>query len=274
MTNKSLYELKYISYSYLNRFPALRDVDFHITEGERIALLGANGSGKSTLLLILAGLIFPNQGFIKFMGKDLREDSLNDQVFQRWFRKLVGIVFQNSDIQLFNSNVEDELAFGLSQLDISPEETKTRIEKYLAIMDIAHLRERHPQNLSIGEKKRVAIASTLALEPQIILLDEPTAGLDPRTSRHLIDLVSSLNKNDHTIIVATQDMHIVNEIAERIIVLSEDKRIARDGNAADILTDRDFLEKQNLVHIHAHKHKDTIHVHPHEHPDHHHPHIE
>jgi len=266
MGNEILYEITRASYSYLGRFSALDDISLVVKRSEQIALLGANGSGKSTLLLLLAGLIFPGSGSAAFLGRGLNEESFADDAFRRLFRSSVGIVFQNSDAQLFNSTVEDEMIFGLAQLGLSSEETGRRFKKYTDLMDIGRLKDRHPQNLSIGEKKRVAIASVLAMEPEVILLDEPTAGLDPRTSRHLIDAVSAFAERGVTVITATQDIHIVPEIAERAVVLGEDKAIAKDGPAEEILADAVFLEAHNLIHTHAHKHKGAIHVHPHGHP--------
>lgn len=270
--SNDLYEINGLSYLYLDRFKALDEICLTVKSASKTALLGANGSGKSTLLLLLSGLIFPQRGMIRFMGKDLTEEGLQDPSFRKFFRSRVGIVFQNSDVQLFNSSVEDEMLFGLTQLGLPEEEVDKRLERYMDLMDIGRLRDRHPQYLSIGEKKRVAIASVLAMEPEVILLDEPTAGLDPRTTRHLIDAAASFSEEGRTIITATQDIHIVPEMADRVIVLGEDKRIAKDGRAEDVLGDNAFLEEHNLVHTHAHKHKGRIHVHPHDHPAHEHPH--
>ena len=272
MDSEILYEIRGVSYSYLGRFSALNNIGLDVNKSERAALLGANGSGKSTLLLLLAGLIFPGAGSARFLGREMREESFADDAFRRLFRSRVGIVFQNSDAQLFNSTVEDEVIFGLAQLGLSGEESARRFKKYTDLRDIGRLKDRHPQNLSIGEKKRVAIASVLAMEPDVILLDEPTAGLDPRTSRHLIEAVCAFGEEGATIITATQDIHIVQEVADRVIVLGEDKRIAKDSSAEEILADTAFLEEHNLIHTHAHKHKGVIHVHPHEHPAHDHPH--
>jgi cobalt/nickel transport system ATP-binding protein len=274
MDNNILFELKDVSYSYSARFKALSAVTLGVKAGERVALLGANGSGKSTLLMALAGLLFPDSGLVKFSGSELTEERLAGPDVQRSFRSRVGIVFQNSDVQLFNSNVRDELLFGLLQLGVPGREIEPRLEKYISLMDIGHLADRHPQNLSVGEKKRVAIAAVLAMEPQALLLDEPTAGLDPRTSRHLIDAISVFSGEHRTVITATQDIHIVAEIADRIVVMGEDKRIVRDGAAEEILKDTAFLDAHNLIHAHAHRHKGTAHVHPHEHPSHDHMHGE
>jgi cobalt/nickel transport system ATP-binding protein len=272
MADKLLYELKEASYSYLGRYSALKDINIRIQKGERIALLGANGSGKSTLLLMLAGLIFPGSGSAEFSGQPLSEEKFSDGAFQKIFRNSVGIIFQNPDIQLFNSSVEDEIMFGLLQLCLSENEITRRLKESTSLMAVEHLRDRHPQYLSIGEKKRVAIASVLAMEPDIILLDEPTAGLDPRTTRHFIDTIAVLGKKGKTIITATQDIHIIPEIADRAIVLSEDKRLVKDGDICEVLKDRQFLEKHNLIHSHLHTHEGKPHTHSHEHPDHHHPH--
>jgi len=132
-----VYEINGLSYSYMGRFPALREVGLVIKKGERIALLGANGSGKSTLLLALAGLVFPAQGSIKFESIGLKEDAFNDEKFRQKFRRRVGIVFQNSDVQLFNSSVEEELMFGLSQLGVPQAEAGRRMREYMELMDIA-----------------------------------------------------------------------------------------------------------------------------------------
>ena len=272
MENKVIYELNNVSYSYARRFTALNNVDLKIDKAEKVALIGANGSGKSTLLLVLAGLFFPEAGTVKFLGEEMKEDSFNQESFRKNFRSRVGIVFQNSDVQLFNSSVDDELIFGLTQLGLTEAETGRRMEEYIGLMDIAHLMQRHPQQLSIGEKKRVAIASVFAMEPEIILLDEPTSGLDPRTSRHLIDAINKFAQKGCTIITSTQDIHIVPEIADRVVVMGEDKRKVRDGTAEEVLKDIAFLEAHNLIHSHAHRHKDVAHVHPHGHPSHEHTH--
>lgn len=274
MENKTVYELDGVSYSYLGKFEALRQVSIKIDKGERVALLGANGSGKSTLLMIMAALIYPQgEGVMKFFGEEVKEESFLKRSFRKDFRGKVGIVFQNSDTQLFNSSVEDELIFGPNQLGLSQDVIKGRVERYSSMMGLDGLMGRHPQNLSVGEKKRVAIASILAMEPQVMLLDEPTAGLDPRTIRHLIEGIGYFCEKGATVITATQDIHMVREIATRVIVMGEDKAVARDGSADEVLQDAAFLEKHNLVHAHAHKHKGTVHTHPHEHPTHDHPHL-
>jgi len=272
MEDKLIFEIKNVAYSYLDKYAALKNINVEVRKGERIALLGANGSGKSTLLLMLAGLIFPTAGDIKFLGNTLSEEKVSDENFRKIFRRNVGIVFQNPDIQLFNSNVKDEIMFGLLQLGLPDDEMGRRFEDSVSLMAIKHLEDRHPQYLSIGEKKRVAIASVLAMEPDIFLLDEPTAGLDPRTARHLVDAINKLSEKGRTVITATQDIHIVSEIADRAIILSEEKTLVEDGRIHNILQDKELLERHNLIHSHIHTHEGKPHVHSHEHPDHHHPH--
>lgn len=270
--NELAYEIKSLSYSYLGRFAALNDISLQIKKSEKVALLGANGSGKSTLLFIMAGLIFPDKGTVEFFGKKLNDDTLRNAAFQSSFRGRVGIIFQNSEAQLFNSSVDDEILFGLEQIGLGKDEISKRIGFYKELIGIESLGERHPQYLSIGEKKRVAIASVLAMEPEVLLLDEPTAGLDPRTARHLIDTIAALGKKGCTVITATQDIHIVPEIADRVIVLNENKQVAADAATERILSDTSLLQEHNLIHSHAHKHKDKTHIHPHEHPLHEHTH--
>lgn len=274
MGHETLYELTGVGYRYLDRYTALDAVSLTVQRGEKIALVGANGSGKSTLLFILAGLFFPAKGTSAFLGKDMTEEAFADASFNEAFRRRVGIVFQNSDIQLFNSRVEDEILFGLAQLGLPKDERARRIGRYGAIMGIGHLLDRHPQNLSIGEKKRVAIASVLAMEPEVLILDEPTAGLDPKTSRHLIDAILAFSARGATVVTATQDIHLVPEIADRVIVMSQEKTVVRTGPAETVLADRPFLETHNLVHSHAHRHREITHVHEHEHGDHGHSHPE
>jgi len=264
-----IYELKDVHFSYLGRYPALCGIDMNIRRAEKLAIIGANGSGKSTLMQMLDGLIFPDKGSVKAFGRELREDVFSDEKFSRYFRSKVGLVFQNPDVQLFCPTVGEDIVFGPLQLGVEKEEIKMRFDKLVNILDIKALINRPPHQLSVGEKRKVSIASTLAIEPDIIILDEPTAGLDPLTSRHIIDIVIQANLDGKTIITATHDLHIVEEISDTVYVLSRDKKIARAGSSCEVLRDRQFLEEHNLIHIHSHRHKDKVHIHPHEHLDHH-----
>jgi cobalt/nickel transport system ATP-binding protein len=264
-----IFELKNVHFSYLGRFPALRAIDMSIAREEKIAVLGANGSGKSTLLHILDGLIFTDKGSVSAFGRILSQEAFADADFSQKFRKSVGLVFQNPDVQLFCPTVKEDIVFGPLQLGIDKKETQKRLEKIVELFNIQDLIDRSPHQLSVGEKRKVAIASTLIIDPEAILLDEPTAGLDPKTVRQIVDIINGEDFACKTIITATHDLHIVEEISDTVYVLDSDKKIARSGPTKGLLHDREFLKTHNLVHIHSHRHKDKVHVHHHEHLDHH-----
>ncbi|OIO36715.1 MAG: nickel ABC transporter ATP-binding protein [Candidatus Omnitrophica bacterium CG1_02_44_16] len=264
-----IFELKDVNFSYLGKYPALWDINITIKRGEKISVIGANGSGKSTLLHMLDGLIFPDKGIIRAFGKELREGDLNDAGFSRNFRKSVGLVFQNPDIQLFCPTVREDIIFGPLQLGASKIEIEKCLEELTAMLGITDLLDRSPHQLSIGERRKVAIATTLIIGPDVLLLDEPTAGLDPLTTRHIIDLLNLASSSGKTIITSTHDLHIVEEISDTVYVFGSDKKIAAFGSSSEILKDERLLMEHNLVHIHAHRHKDIVHVHPHQHTDHH-----
>ena len=266
----TIFELNQVYFSYLGKYPALCGIDMNIAKGEKIAVIGANGSGKSTLLQLLDGLIFPDKGTIKAFGRELNDSVFSDLEFSRFFRSKVGLVFQNPDVQLFCPTVKEDIVFGPLQLGVEKDEVKRRLERLAESLGIIELLERMPHQLSVGEKRKVAIASTLAIEPEVIILDEPTAGLDPQTTRHIIDIILRYNAQGKTIITATHDLHIVEEISDKTYVFNRDKRITRFGEPEEILNDTKFLQENNLIHIHRHKHMGEEHVHPHQHTDHHH----
>ncbi len=262
-----LLELADIHYAYREGIPALSGLSLAVRPGERIAVLGANGCGKSTLLRLLAGLIFPQKGSYRAFGREIDDRLLSRDPFGMFFRKEVGILFQNSDAQLFNPTVEDEIAFGPVQMNDPPQEIRSKVRNALETFGIGSLADRAPYELSGGEKKKVAIASVLVMDPQVLLLDEPTAGLDPRSSRELVDVILQAEAEGKTVVTATHDLHIVAEIARRILVFGEDRRILASGTPEEILTDRSLLLAANLVHLHRHAHDDYWHVHEHDHPD-------
>jgi cobalt/nickel transport system ATP-binding protein len=266
----SAFSLRNIVYSYGTGIPVLNDLSLDFQPGERTVVLGANGTGKSTLLSMIDGLVFPGRGTIHAFGKPLSEVALEDRAFSRDFRKRVAFVFQNPDVQLFSATVWDDVAFGPLQLGFSDAEVKTTVGGLLETLRIADLRDRAPHTLSDGQKKKVAIASSLATDPDVLLLDEPTSGLDPRTQVWLIELLWDLHDKGKTIIAATHDLSIAGDIAERAIVLSEDHTVAADGKFPEIINDDDLLLKVNLIHEHAHRHGDTAHVHRHGHYGHYH----
>jgi cobalt/nickel transport system ATP-binding protein len=240
-----------LSYSYLDRYPALRGVSLTVRRGERVALLGANGCGKSTLLKILDGLLFPDSGSFTAFGQPVTEDALEDEQMSRAFRERVGFVFQNSDAQVFSPTVREEIAFGPLQLGLSRAETTTRVNDMAAMLGITELLDRAPFQLSGGQKKKVAIASVLVMNPEVLLFDEPTAALDPRTQHWLIHLMEQLGAAGKTIVHATHDLGALLNIADRALVFAEDHRIIADSSPAEILSDRALLLDVNLIHPHT-----------------------
>lgn len=263
----SIFELKNVNYLYLNKLPALNDINLTIEQGEQVAILGANGSGKSTLLKLLDGLIFPSSGIIKAFGKTLTENILDGDGgdFPQFFRKKVGLIFQNSEAQLFCPTVLDEIKFGPLQLDIPKKDIEQRVHDVMEMLHIENLKDRAPYTLSGGEKKKVAIASVLSINPDVLLLDEPTNGLDPRTQRWLVELLIELRKTGKTIIIATHDLGIVEEVSERAVVFSEDHSIVANGDPRSVLNDTELLMKVNLIHEHSHRHTEILHKHKHAH---------
>jgi cobalt/nickel transport system ATP-binding protein len=250
-------------YRYLDRFVALAGASLTVAAGERVALLGANGCGKSTMLKLLAGLIEAERGTVHAFGTHLTESTLDDEQFARGFRARVGFVFQSSDAQLFSPTVRDEMAFGPLHLGFDRSEIERRVDDVLALLDITELADRAPYQLSGGEKKRVAIASVLVTNPDVLLFDEPTAALDPRTQQWLLDLVVELHRAGKTIVCATHDLASLDQVADRCFVFSEAHRIVACGSPAEILADRPLLEATNLVHTHIHRHHDRVHAHAH-----------
>ena len=260
-----LFELDSVVYAYEGRSPTLDGVAFSVGRGERVGLLGANGSGKSTLLHLMDGLYFAQAGTVRGLGCELSEQAMASAPFGPLFRKEVGFLFQNSDAQLFCTSVEEELAFGPLQVGWPAETILTRIEETLAMLEIRHLRDRSPSELSSGEKKRVALASLLVLSPSVLLLDEPTAGLDPRSQTLLLDILETLHERGLTMVTATHDLALLPHLADKVVVLGEDHRVVAEGLPGEILADTRLLLSVNLIHSHAHRHGDLIHSHPHQH---------
>lgn len=261
---EALFDISGVSYSY-REIAALKGISLQIARGERVALLGANGSGKSTLLRLLAALSFPDQGSISFSGESLTAERLETDEFFFRFRRQVGIVFQNPEIQLFNPSVFDEVAFGPLQLRWPNEKIRDRVRETLVAMDIAGLSDRPPHRLSGGEKKRVALASVLVLDPEVLLLDEPTAGLDPSSAAQIVRLLASWKNGSRTVIAATHDLDVLEEIADRCWVL-ESGQIIADAGPLSVLHNVELLERASLMRPHAHTHEDgLLSPHPHVH---------
>jgi cobalt/nickel transport system ATP-binding protein len=263
-----VFELSGVVHKYHGRQTALAGIDLRVCRGEMIALIGANGCGKSTLLKLLDGLYAPSEGQLRVFGEEIKNVQDDSEAAHRFHRQ-VGLVFQDPDIQLFSATVGDDVAFGPLQLRLPLTEVRRRVESALTQMDILDLRDRAPFELSGGEKKRAAIATVLALEPDVILLDEPTASLDPRTKWVLVNIIRALGEQGKTIITATHELEIVPHIANRVVVIGEDRRVLADGTPAQILEDEALLVRANLIHEHLHRHPDVTHAHAHETEGHH-----
>lgn len=229
--------MEHVSYSYRND-PAIVDINLNIKRGEVIYLVGENGAGKSTLLLILAALFVPTRGIAKIFGKVITEKVTKDVCL----RRKIGIVFQDPDIQLFSPTVYDDVSFAPRHL--TGEDYKKYTEKAMRIMKISHLKQRHPYELSEGEKKRVAIATVLSYDPEFMLFDEPTANMDGKGRREFKLLLKKLIDEEKTIVIAT---HLLRDIvyATRIIGMYEGK-IEYDGDPS-ILKNKKYLEKLNVI---------------------------
>jgi len=259
------FEVESVSYRYPDGRLGLSETSLVVHERESLVILGANASGKSTLLGLLAGLAFPTSGRVRAFGAELSPQMPEDGQFARTFRQRVGVLFQDTDAMLFNPTVHDEIAFGPLQLDLKPEEVRQRVEDMLDLLGLRPIADQPPYRLSGGEQRKVALGAILAVSPQVLLLDEPTSGLDPRFQRWFVEFAVELREAGKTLVTATHDLHIVEEIADRVVVLGEDHRIAAEGQPYAILTDLDLLLRVNLVHEHAHIHDGELHIHPHSH---------
>ena len=224
-----------LHFSYHDAHAALRGVSFDLCEGDKVALVGPNGAGKSTLMLHLNGIL-TGRGDVTVGGARLTRDNLPA------VRAMVGLVFQNPDDQLFSPTVFEDVAFGPLHMGLPKDEVVVRVESALSAVRMSNFRDRMSHHLSVGEKKRIAIATVLSMNPQILVLDEPSAGLDPRARRTLINLLREL---PITMLVSTHDMKLVEELFPRTIVMDEGVIVA-DGKTKDILADEKLLEAHGL----------------------------
>lgn len=246
------FEVDDVRYTY-GDIAALDGVSLDIPQGHRVALLGANGSGKSTLLRLLAGLSFPASGSVRFLGQALNKARLGEEHFFFGFRQRVGVVFQNPDAQLFNASVFDEVAFGPLQMGWAAQKVRASVEETLERLRIQDLRDRAPHRLSGGEKKRVAIASVLVLEPDVLLLDEPTAALDPVSQTQIVELLASWKDRGRTVVIATHDLDALEDVADSCYLLKEGQVVGR-GDPLPLLHDVGLLEAAGLIRLHRHTH--------------------
>ncbi len=263
--NIAIFELSDVTYDYGNNGHALDSVDLIINKGDSVSLLGANGSGKSTLLKLLDGLYFPLSGEIRAFGKIISESAMQNKKSSMNFHKKVGFVFQDPDTQLFLPTVWDEVAFAPLQTGMPKNEVKEIVSDALNSLGLYNLRDRAPYHLSEGEKKKVSIASILTLDPEVWLMDEPSASLDPRTKGWVIDFILGLAESGKTTIIATHDLEIPYVATKYCHVLGQDHKILARGTGEEILNNEEILLKANLIHKHRHVHNGVAHVHPHKH---------
>ncbi len=228
-------ELENLRYAYPNGTIALDGISLTVDADEHVALIGANGAGKSTLLLHLNGLLH-NDGIVRIMDMPVEPRTL------KTIRQQVGVVFQNPDDQLFCPTVYDDVAFGPRNMGLSEDDVRQRVLSALDTVGMGTLRDRSPYHLSLGQKKRVAIATVLAASPTLLVFDEPTSNLDPRGQRELAALFLQL---DQTLIVATHDLQFARHVCSRVILLDQGQ-IAADGPTEKILNDQPLLEAHNL----------------------------
>jgi cobalt/nickel transport system ATP-binding protein len=228
-------EVENLHFSYPDGKEALKGVDFVIQPGEKVALVGPNGAGKSTLILHLNGIL-EGDGEVRVCGMPVRKENIGQ------VRASVGVVFQDPDDQLFSPTVFEDVAFGPLYMGLAKEDVIRRVGIALSAVGMEGYEERISHHLSGGEKKQIAIATVLAMDPEILVLDEPTAGLDPRNRRRLINLIHELPQ---TMLVSTHDIPMVAELFQRTIVIDEGK-VAWDSDTKGILSDKDFLEKHGL----------------------------
>ncbi len=224
-------EVRDLKFHYPDRTPALAGVSFRIRHGESVAIVGANGAGKSTLLQHLNGYLTPSQGEVLIGDFRLTRDTVRE------VRRTVGMVFQDPDDQLFMSTVFDDVAFGPLNLGLTPDEVSVRVTKALETVGMSHLRDRPPYRLSTGQKRRVAIASVLSMSPDILVMDEPSSGLDPWARTQLINLLRTFH---HTKIIASHDLDLVVDLCERTIVMHEGQ-ISADGPTMEIFANEELL---------------------------------
>jgi cobalt/nickel transport system ATP-binding protein len=228
-SNGDIIQLQEVCYAYEDQ-AALRNITLSVAPGETVVLQGDNGCGKSTLLKLLNGLLFPDQGSYFFDGQKINEKSLKDNRFSKKFHQRMGFVFQNADVQLFCGSVEEEIDFGPRQMGLPEEEITRRREDVIALLSIDHLRGRAPYHLSGGEKRKVAIACILSMNPQVLVLDEPLAGLDRKTREWLLGFLMDLKSAGKTMVLATHDDELANLLADTIVFMNENHEVEHIKN--------------------------------------------
>lgn len=239
MEKELILKVKDLSYTYGHEKEVLKDINLSIYKGEKIAVLGHNGAGKSTFFLNINGVLTPDKGEIIYRGKAIGKKDLNE------LRKNIGIVFQDADNQIIASTVIGEVSFGPMNLKISKEEVKERVYSAMEYMNITKFKDRPPHYLSGGEKKRVSIADIIAMKPEVIIFDEPTASLDPLNISILEEVLEKLSVENKTIMISTHDMDFAYRWADRVIVF-DDGKVIEDGECLEVLKKLRSTESSNL----------------------------
>lgn len=233
--------IKNLNYTYPDGTHALKNVNMEILKGQKVAIMGPNGAGKSTLFSHLNGLTEPTSGHIELDGKVMKYDKKT----LLEVRQKVGIVFQDPNDQLFAPTVKEDVAFGPMNLGLSYEEVEKRVNEALELVGMEKFRDKTPHHLSGGQQKRVAIAGIVAMRPEIMILDEPTAGLDPEGVDKVLNILNDLNKEGMSIVISSHDIEMVNGFAEKIFVLNEGKILA-SGDKHDIFSNKELLKTAHL----------------------------
>lgn len=229
-------EVKNLHFAYPDGQEAIKDISFIIHHGESVGIIGANGSGKSTLLMLIMGVLFPDKGEVKVGDVPVTKKTL------AMIRQRLGMVFQDPDDQLFMTAVFDDVAFGPRNYNLDENEVNARVDEALELVGIPHLKDRAPFRLSGGEKRAAAIACVLSMKPDMLIMDEPSSGLDPKSRRRLINILKDFS---HTKIITSHDLDMVLETCDRVIVLKGGE-VAANGIASDVLTNGELLEECGL----------------------------
>jgi cobalt/nickel transport system ATP-binding protein len=253
-------ELDRIGFGWPDGPEVLRDLSLRVEPGEKLVVLGANGCGKTTLLKLLNGLLFATSGDYRFRGDSVTRQRLRSASWGNRFRREMVLLFQHPEAMLFNPTVADEIAYGPRQMGKG--ESDELIRLWAERLGLQPLLRKAPYSLSGGEKKKVALAALLALEPQCLLLDEPIANLDPRSSGWLVDYLLA---TEATVIVTTHNLSMAAELGERCLIMDERGSLRFDGPVREALADLEMLQQANLVHRHQHRHGTLSHSHPHVH---------
>lgn len=253
-------ELDRVRFGWEDSKPVIDGLSLKIREGDKVVILGANGCGKSTLLKLMNGLIFPQAGAVSYRDTPLQKSAFAGRHFARQFRQECALLFQHPEAMLFNPTVREEIAYGPRQLELA--DTDARVARWATELQLTALLDQPPFLLSGGEKQKLALASLLAVEPQLLLLDEPSASLDPATVGWLIDTLLDSNM---TVVAATHNLSLAAELGSRCLVLGSGGRLLYDGPVAAALGNLALLEEARLAHRHKHRHDGTLHTHLHVH---------